>query len=238
MVSSASSLRRSADWTQPCPALSPGAVLRWIAAQPARNETCIECGAGLGELAGFLRAHFRQVTATDIAPPVQNSPYGVAVTKAPAEHLPVADASVDLIISMQALHHFDRTGHLAEAARILRPGGVFAALCWGEMILPAALLRACQPTFAALTSHWEASRAWVLSGYSGLTFPGRPLALPSARMTRQMTLTGLKAEISRWSAFRSALALGAEIPDPDPSGLDPLRPFPVHWPVLGQAFQI
>lgn len=238
MASSSSSLRRSADRTQSRPALSPGEVLRWIAAQPARRETCIECGAGHGELAAFFQAHFRRAIATDIAPPAQKSPYGVTVTRAAAEHLPVPDASVDLVISMQALHHFDRAGHLAEAVRVLRPGGVFAALCWGDMILPATIRRACQPTFTALTPHWEDSRAWVLSGYSGLAFPGRPLALPSARMTRRMTLPGLTAEIRRWSAFRSARALGVEIPDPDPSDLDPPQSFPVHWPVLGQAFQV
>lgn len=219
-------------------ALSPGEVLRWIALRPAKKEVCIECGAGLGELAGFFRAYFGRVTATDIAPLAQKSPYGVTVTKAAAEHLPTVDKSVDLLISMQALHHFDIAGHLAEAARVLRPGGVFAALCWGEMILPEPILHACRPTFTALAPHWEDTRDWVISGYAGLAYSGRPLPLPAARMTQQMTLSGLKAEIQRWSATRRARAAGAEIPDPSLLGIHPDRPFSVHWPVLGRVFQV
>lgn len=218
--------------------LSPDGLLHWLALRPARHEICIECGAGLGELAAFFRAHFKRVLATDIAPPAQKSPYGVKVKKAAAEHLPTADASVDLLISMQALHHFDRERHLAEVARVLRPGGVFAALCWGEIILPDTVLRAFRPTLAALAPHWEDARASVVSGYADLAIAGKPLGLPEARMTRQITLPGLQAEIQRWSAFRRALAVGADIPDPVVMGLDPTRPFQVHWPVLGRAFQV
>jgi SAM-dependent methyltransferase len=219
------------------PALTPAELLGWIAKRPERTEACIECGAGLGELAAFFRATFRSVTATDIAPLAIKSPYGVKIVKAAAEHLPAPDSSVDLLISMQALHHFDRAAHLDEAARVLRPGGLFVALCWGEIVLPAPILRAWQPTFSALAQHWEDSRAWVLSGYANLAFPGTPLALPAARMTRQMTTTGLKAEIQRWSAFRRALAAGVKIPEPSLPGIEDPQAFPVHWPVLGKAFQ-
>jgi len=218
--------------------LSPSELLDWVALRTARKETCIECGAGLGELAGYFHAHFKQVIATDISPPTQKSPYGVTVVKAAAEHLPAADASVDLLISMQALHHFDRAAHLADAARALGLGGVFAALCWGDIILPDPLMRACQPTFTALAPHWEYARAWLHSGYAGLSFPGKPLALPDTQMTRQMTLRSLGDEVKRWSASRRALAAGADIPDLNPSGLDPDRPFAVNWPLLGKAFQV
>lgn len=219
-------------------ATSPEGLLHWLALRPAKREVCIECGAGLGELAAFFRPHFKRVLATDISPPVQKSPYGVRVTKAAAEHLPVTKASVDLLISMQALHHFDRAAHLAEAARILRPGGVFAALCWGEIILPDPVLNAFRPVLAALAPHWEGERSSVISGYADLATPGQALALPSARMTRQTTVAGLQAEIRRWSAFRRAVAAGQDIPAPVLTGLDPSRPFPVQWPVLGRAFQV
>jgi SAM-dependent methyltransferase len=218
--------------------LTPGQLLEWVAMRPTAKEACIECGAGLGELAGFFRPHFNRVTATDIAPPARKSPYGVVITKAAAEHLPAADASVDLLISMQALHHFDTERYLAEALRVLRPGGVLAALCWGEIVLPGPVLRAYKPTLKALAPHWEDSRSWVLSGYAGLTFPGRPLTLPQARMTRMMTVADIGSDIRRWSAFRRALAAGAVIPVPSLDSFDPARPVPVHWPVLGRAFQV
>lgn len=232
------SCNRSADPARQREALSPYQLLHWLALRPAKHEVCIECGAGLGELAAFFRPHFKRVLATDIAPPAQKSPFGVKVVRAAAEHLPTPDASVDLLISMQALHHFDAKGHLAEAARVLRRGGVFAALSWGEIILPEPILRAFRPTLVALAPHWEDARASVVSGYRDLAIEGKPLELPQARMTRQITLPELQAEIRRWSAFRRALALGADIPAPVLIGLDPTRPFEVHWPLVGRACQV
>jgi ubiquinone/menaquinone biosynthesis C-methylase UbiE len=219
-------------------ALSPYQLLHWLAQHPAKQEVCIECGAGLGELASFFRPFFKTVVATDIAPQRLKSPFGVKVVRAAAEHLPTSDASVDLLISMQALHHFDIEAHLVEATRVLRPGGVFAALSWGEMILPEPIQRAFRPTFAALAAHWEDARASVVSGYADLVLAGKPLALPQARMTRQITFPDLQAEIERWSAFRRARAFGADMPDPVLMGLDPTRPFEVHWPLLGRACQV
>ena len=229
---------RSAEQVRQGEVQNPEGLLHWLALRPSKSEVCIECGAGLGELAAYFRPHFRRVLATDISPPAQKSPYGVRVTKAAAEQLPVTDCSVDLLISMQALHHFDRTAHLAEATRILRPGGVFAALCWGEIILPERVLDAFRPVLAALASHWESERSSVISGYADLAVLGKSLTLPYARMTRQATIPGLEAEIRRWSAFQRAAAVGAEIPTPALNGIDPAQPFLIHWPVLGRAFQV
>lgn len=229
---------RSAEQVQQGEVTNPEGLLHWLALRPAKREVCIECGAGLGELAAFFRPHFRRILATDVSPPAQKSPYGVRVTKAAAERLPVTDSSVDLLISMQALHHFDKAAHLAEAARILRPGGVFAALCWGQIILPEHVLHAFQPVLAALAPHWESERSSVISGYADLAVLGRSLALPCARMTRQTTIPGLQAEIRRWSAFRRAVAVGAEIPTPTLHGIDLEQSFPIQWPVLGRAFQV
>ncbi|MDZ4094385.1 MAG: class I SAM-dependent methyltransferase [Paracoccaceae bacterium] len=211
-------------------------MFEWIAARSARKEACIECGAGLGEIADFLSSQFDRVIATDIAP--QPSPYGVTIIKAAADRLPAEDCSMDLLISMQSLHHFDVPAHLAEARRVVRPRGVFAALCWGEIALPPTILQVFKPTLAALTPYWEESRLWVLSGYEGLSLPGVPLNLPRARMTRMMTPPDIMREIEGWSASRSAAKAGSTIAVPDLSGLDQHRPVPVHWPILGRAFQL
>jgi SAM-dependent methyltransferase len=45
-----------------------------------------------------------------------------------AEAIPLPDGSVDAVLAGQALHWFDLAGALPEILRILRPGGVLAAL--------------------------------------------------------------------------------------------------------------
>jgi ubiquinone/menaquinone biosynthesis C-methylase UbiE len=49
---------------------------------------------------------------------------GLAVVRADAARLPVPDASVDALVNVSALHLIpDWRGALAEARRVLRPGG-------------------------------------------------------------------------------------------------------------------
>ena len=50
---------------------------------------------------------------------------GLEMVQGVGEHLPLADESVDAVLVVDALHHFpDREAALAEATRVLAPGGV------------------------------------------------------------------------------------------------------------------
>jgi ubiquinone/menaquinone biosynthesis C-methylase UbiE len=49
-----------------------------------------------------------------------------SINLAPAEHLPLADGTVDLVTSTASFHHWsDQAQGVREAARVLRPGGLF-----------------------------------------------------------------------------------------------------------------
>jgi ubiquinone/menaquinone biosynthesis C-methylase UbiE len=59
---------------------------------------------------------------------------GAAIYQAPAERLPLADGSVDLVTSTVSFHHWsDPAQGVREAARVLRPGGLFIL---ADMSLP------------------------------------------------------------------------------------------------------
>lgn len=220
--------------------LDPNALFQWLAGCPAKNEVCVECGAGFGEVSATLSPFFKTTLATDIAPPERKFPYGVQIVQASAEQIPASDSSVDLLVSMQALHFFDLPEHLAEARRVLRPGGIYAAFGWGPMILPEQVARAYRPTIGALAPYWEAERSWVLAGYRGLPVAGTAIEMPFARLTRQMTLPLLDAQIARWSAMQNALSAGVSIVEAHLDALDlsDEDSFEVSWPILGQVFRV
>ena len=55
---------------------------------------------------------------------VQRYP-GLAAVRANLAVLPVADASIDTVVSLQVIEHvWDHSQFLAECARVLRPGGL------------------------------------------------------------------------------------------------------------------
>ncbi|MEO1190923.1 MAG: class I SAM-dependent methyltransferase [Pseudomonadota bacterium] len=219
--------------------LSPPALMGWLARQARRRGLCLECGAGRGEIGHFMAGCFDQVLLLDQRSKVwRPDDPKVWRLRGQAEAIPLTSGSVDLLVSMQALHHFRLEDHLQEAARVLRSGGVFAALSWGALRLPQAIARAYAPTFRSLDAFWEDQRPWVLSGYAGTAFPGRAITLPRAALRKRLRLADLELEIARWSAMQTALKLGAEIADPDSTlpAFNSTERFEAIWPIVGLVY--
>jgi ArsR family transcriptional regulator len=92
-----------------------------------------DLGCGEGYLSLEAARWARQVIAIDHSPQVLRRARSLAKRRKIAnvvwkagelEHLPLADASIDLALLSQALHHAAKPARaLAEACRILRPGG-------------------------------------------------------------------------------------------------------------------
>jgi len=111
----------------------PRAAVDW-ALEPinAAYSTIIDLGAGTGKLTRTLVATGADVLAVEpdaeMATELMAQIPGVETYLGRGEAIPLADASADAITYGQAWHWVDGEQGTAEAARVLRPGGVLALL--------------------------------------------------------------------------------------------------------------
>jgi len=92
---------------------------------PAREIDALDVGCGTGVVAHVLAGFCRSVTGTDkeeemIEQSRQDAPKNCHFLVAPAEALPFAEASFDLITVAQAFHWFDHGKAIAEFRRVIR----------------------------------------------------------------------------------------------------------------------
>ncbi len=97
-------------------------VIRHALSQ-APGPRVLDIGCGGGALAGLIVRLGAQWTGVEPAPPADARP---DIRRAPAEALPFADASFDLAVFLNALHHVPEEAMetaLAEAVRVLHRDG-------------------------------------------------------------------------------------------------------------------
>ena len=108
-------------------------IVVWAEGGPDRIALDVATGGGHTALA--LSPHYGKVVASDLTPAMlaaaevflrQRGAQNVTFETADAEKLPFADATFDLVSCRIAPHHFARPADfVCEAARVLRPGGLF-----------------------------------------------------------------------------------------------------------------
>lgn len=114
-------------WQEPLERRSISVLLQVLA--PRDNEVLLDVGAGVGHVA--RRAALTRTGSTAVVEPSARmvevgSFAGAVALRADATRLPVADASVDVVTASWLLHVLtppERAAAVAEAARVLRPGG-------------------------------------------------------------------------------------------------------------------
>lgn len=170
----------------------------------APGDVAWDCATGSGQAARALAEHYPRVVATDAsARQVENAAPHPRVTYrvAPAERSGLPDHGVDLLTVAQALHWLDLDRFYAEARRVVRPGGVVAAWCYGLFsVSPAVDAVVGRLYHEVLEGHWPAGREHVDNGYSDLPFPFDRLEAPPVTMTARWDLQQLLGMLSSWSA--------------------------------------
>lgn len=156
-------------------------------AEPRSDDCVIDLGAGTGLLALALAPRVRELVAVDISErmldrlddaAIADGLHNIEFLAGDLRRLPLEDESATLVVSNYAFHHLDDPGKelaLAEARRILRPGGrlvigdmMFALslkprdrrLIWEKVVAlarrgPAGVIRILRNAARVATGRWE-----------------------------------------------------------------------------------
>jgi SAM-dependent methyltransferase len=107
------------------PALECG--LAHLASRITPGSEVLDWGCGRGMLSHALAAHGARVTAIDPDPGALAETRGrnaeIRCTRGDASRLPFRDGTFDALVSVSVLQYTDWRSAIAEAARVLRPGG-------------------------------------------------------------------------------------------------------------------
>jgi len=189
----------------------PPELYEWLAGLVECRDLAWDCATGNGQAALGLAPHFARVVATDrSAEQLAHAPRHprVEYRLATADRSGLAAAGADLVTVAAALHWLDLPSFFAEAARVLRPGGVLAAWTYHTAI--------CEPPFdrAFHRLYWDVLRPYfdrrvglVDEKYATIAMPGEPIAAPPFAVTARWTLAGALDYVRTWSgahAYRQA----------------------------------
>ena len=207
----------------------PTELFQYLGDISSDHQLAWDCATGNGQSAIYLTDHFEKVIATD--PSEKQISYAfphprISYYVAKAESSGLGDASVDLITVSQALHWFDLKLFYKEVNRVLKPGGVIAAWCYG--------LPSISPKADPLVKHfhsvtvdefWQEGNRMVEREYAGLMFPYEEEPSSAFTMNKKMNADDLCGLLRSWSAterFRAA------------KGYDPVEEFEkeirLAWP--------
>jgi ubiquinone/menaquinone biosynthesis C-methylase UbiE len=125
--------RRFEDNARSGTAVALCACVRELAEQLGRAPRLLEVGCGTGRWLDLLATDCRPAVGLDLSPGMlaeaSKRPSELRLVRGRAGRLAFADASFDLVYCVNAIHHFwEPRRFIAEARRLLRPGGRLAVV--------------------------------------------------------------------------------------------------------------
>lgn len=184
----------------------PADLAQFLACISPGTTLAVDVGCGNGQLTSQLATHFDKVIGLDpSADQIAQAPTHprIAYGCSPAEKMPVADHSADLITAAQAAHWFDLPRFYEEVRRICVPEGMLALVSYGVLRLDEDLDgRFARFYGQEIGPYWPVERKLVDTGYADLPFPFNELVAPELEIRKAWTLEELLGYISTWSAVR------------------------------------
>ncbi|PQP01916.1 class I SAM-dependent methyltransferase [Massilia phosphatilytica] len=219
----------------------PRELAAFLASAAPDGRLAVDVGCGNGQLTQLLAPYFDRVIGLDpsadqIANAVPNT--RIHYECAPAERLPVPDASASLVTAAQAAHWFDLPAFYREVRRIAVPGAVVALVSYGVLRLEPRLDRRFQAFYRdEIGPYWPPERKLVDTGYATIDFPFAESAPPALEIRLDWHLSEFIGYVLTWSATRSAREAGQDallmafFDDLAALWGDPDARRPVSWPI-------
>ncbi|MFN7144379.1 MAG: class I SAM-dependent methyltransferase, partial [Myxococcota bacterium] len=174
----------------------------WLAGVAPGRGLAVDVATGSGQAALALAERFERVVAVD-----QSAELVASVPEHPRLTTQVADAAAfdardaDLVTVFQALHWFVGDAFFDRVRATLRPGGVFAAVCYGwfhvdadvDAVIEGRLLPTIHP-------HWSPRNHLLFDGYRSVAVPFVERDAPAFAITLAWTRPQLIAYLGTWSA--------------------------------------
>lgn len=190
----------------------PPELGRYLAAIAPKRRCAVDAGCGNGQLTRLLSDMFESVIGIDPSADqiahATPAPH-VRYLCAPAEAMPVADGSADLVTAAQAAHWFDLPAFYAEAGRIAADGAILALISYGVLRIGGAMQQRFDPFYRdEIGPWWPPERRLVDNGYRDIPFPFPERKAPEMAIHVMWTLAAFLGYVATWSAVRRAREAG------------------------------
>lgn len=184
----------------------PGLLYERLAGLAPGRALAIDVGCGNGQAATGLADYFESVLATDpsAAQLASASPHPrVTYRCEAAESISAEDGSADLLTAAVAAHWFDWPRFVAEAGRVLRPGGVLAVWTYGLFRAGPGVDGLVDEFYRVVVGPWwPRERCQVDEGYRHLAMPFTALSLAAPALEMAWTADDALGYIGTWSAVQ------------------------------------
>lgn len=192
----------------------PPQLAEFLALITPEKRLAVDVGCGTGQLTQLLASHFNAVVGLDpSADQIANVMHNERITyqRAPAEQLPLAAGSANLITAAQAAHWFNLPVFYSEVRRVAAPNCVLALISYGVLNLEPDLNERFQRFYwDEIGPYWPAGRQLVDTGYATIDFPFEELEVPALEIRVNWRLSEFLGYLLTWSAVRSAQEAGRE----------------------------
>jgi SAM-dependent methyltransferase len=177
---------------------APGTVLAW------------DCGTGNGQAAVGVAERFARVVATDpseaqISRAIAHPRVEYRVARYDSG---IAPHTAQLVTVAQALHWMDPNALVAEARRVLQPGGLLAAWCYSLCRIEGPIDELVEFFYrVTVGAFWPPERRLVDEGYRSVALPIDELDVPPLDLVAEMTFPQFLGYVETWSAVQRCIAV-------------------------------